>query len=285
MLHNHTWSGTFTAQTSIAHGGTSSDTLHSFRVEKFLTPDGNTTDIPVISGATIRHSIRQISGKTTIAKLYSDDESVPATIQHLMLDGGILRQAARTKDMITAGKQAAIRENLPHLALFGAATTARVMQGALIVDKAIPLIAQTAHLTPEHAESPRPDLADILTLEQRSSHDTSSRLNNAAQRAGDSTNENAIRWHVQTIIPGTQFAWSIQARCVTPTEAGYLNTILTRWAKDARIGGNIASGHGKITLNVTHTAETLDGNPTPQPPMETWEPDIAAARNALTPCE
>ena len=239
-----------TATTSIVHrddtrNATSIQSL--FRREKILTPTGEVSVVPIISGNAWRGILRR-TGETLLAEVLDYEGQLTPAAAHLLRSGGFLRKSTRE---MTPEQERELKTLVPLIGLFGGAANARVMSGKLVVSKVIPVTADTLHLLPTApADGPIPASVHTILGQESTSH--SNDLSAAATVDGE-TGEgfSPIRLDTETLIAGTRLSGQIRLTHATPVEYALLADILEHFASHGHLGGRTAAGHGRIHATLT----------------------------------
>ncbi|WP_435083717.1 RAMP superfamily CRISPR-associated protein [Gordonia hongkongensis] len=264
-----------TATTSIVHrddtrNATSIQSL--FRREKVLTPTGEVTVVPIISGNAWRGILRR-TGETLLAEVLDYAGQLTPAAAHLLRNGGFLRKSTRE---MTPEQERELKTLVPLIGLFGGAANARVMSGKLVVSKVVPVTADTLHLLPTAPpDAPIPGSVHTILGQESTSH--SNDLPDTGATVDGETGEgfSPIRLDTETLIAGTRLSGQIRLAHATPTEYGLLTDILEYFATNGHLGGRTAAGHGRIhaTLTQAVTAGTV-------PNDVDWRTAVAVGRDA-----
>lgn len=282
------WRGTLTARTSIAHGGKDSGTVHTFRRETLLLPDGRRLPaVPVISGGVVRGPMRRLAAKMAqhaITNGANGDGRLPFPVVHALRTGGALRESRGSEEILTGEKQAILRDTIPMLGIFGLSAGSRVMSGRLDVDKPLPVAKETAYL----ADFYQVDLADydppsVWELIQRETYTRFADVNDSAAQPfieplqdGDTLPKGSgqMLWSQETLPAGTRLFHSLVLRDATPVEQSFMTELMTRWADQARIGAQSARGMGQVTCDYTRSVYDILGDTAEDEPAD-WRQHTA----------
>lgn len=272
------YSGVLTALTSIAHGGRSSGTVHSFRRETFVLPDGTLMpNVPVISGGVVRGSLRRLAAAMT-QQAIAGDGTLPFPVVHALRTGGVLKETRSTGEVLTGERQALLRQALPMFGLFGLSAGGRIMSGRLLVDKPLPLAAETAYLAEHYGVT----LADyspptVWRLMQRESYARFADVNDSAAQTwidpvtpgggvdGPSPQRElpkgsgTMMWTHETLSPGTRLLHRLLLEDGTATEVSFFDDLVATWSRQAQIGGQQARGLGRVGCDYTRSVRNAAG--------------------------
>lgn len=265
-----------TALSSISHGQGVAGTVQEFRREKIVQPDGTVAEVPVVSGNGVRGVLRDISARITHRLLGEPD--LPLAVFDVLWSGGALMKAG-SGSVLGSRQLRDLRALVPHVDLFGAAGGGRIIEGRLAVGKLVPLVAETAHVTPD--AGPRPSMWDVMQVEEFSRQDDAKRpqlsgiIAGALPTAGEQGSllgdvdptpdlvrgdgpAQQMRYGAETIAAGTRFAWWLRLDpWTTPLVEAQLRAALNEWVSTgAHVGGRSATGHGRLAFELTGWARS-----------------------------
>lgn len=265
------WEGIVTAQSSVAHGAEALGTITYLRRERFLTPDGKTVEVPVVSGNAWRGLLRD-----TAADLWwKTAGSVPLTlpVMHAIWSGGAL--AKMSGSPLTGNRLVQVKKACPVVGVFGTAGGGRIVGGALQVGKMLPICQETAHLLPEHLRSDTlPTMWDLTQIEYYSRIPNLG-MEGVLQDGVEDTNPDELlaRYGVETFVAGTRFYTWLSLTWPTAEELAFFIDALRTYSSEARVGGLLRAGHGRLHLDLESPevpaglpdwAETVRQTPVPQ---------------------
>lgn len=272
-LRNLEWVGSITATSSIAHASKDAGTNHPFRREPLITPTGKRIGgIPVVSGGVIRGDMRRIAAEMIQHAIAGEGGRLPPHQVHAFRTGGSLRESRSGEEVLTSERQAIVRDCLPMLAIFGFSTKGRIVSGRLCVDKAIPITQETLflaeHYTPNLNGYVPPTVWDTIQLETytRFADINDSPAQPWIEKSTDE--ERAIpkgsaqmKWHQETLCPGTRLFHSISLPGATPVEASFMLELVSRWNRVGRIGAQRARGMGRFKADYALSITDIIGAP------------------------
>ena len=274
-MRTMTWRGTLTAQSSIAHGGNTSGTVHQFRRESLVQPDGHllAKGVPVVSGSVIRGQLRRVAAQMTHSVLaeITGSERLPFDVVHTLRTGGSLRERRSGEDPMSGNRQAELRSLLPMIGVFGASIRTRIISGRLSVDKGIPVANETSHLADYYGFK----LADFATtsvwqLVQRETYARHADVTTAEVAPFIETDVpdvalprggGQMQWSHETLPMGTKLFHSLDLTAATPIEQAFMVDLVDRWSGTARIGGQRARGMGRVSPQYTCAITDVTGAP------------------------
>lgn len=249
------WTGTATAVTSISHAGDTCGTLTLLRRERIILPDDAIAEVPIISGNSLRGTLRRRAEELLRDVLdYSGHLTLAAA--HTLRAGGSLTKTANGEPL-SGSRLSALRAHIPVIGLFGAATTGRIIDGCLEVGKLIPHVAETAHITGIPTTRTAFDAVQVEFYTQ-----TDPTLEHSAPVPDVDGNSTAqpMRFGVETFPAGTRFTLRLHLNRPTALEAAFFADLLASYADHAIIGGRRGIGHGQIHLDLTpsNTVPVMD---------------------------
>lgn len=251
--------GIVTALSSICHnGGEKNGTVTQLRREKIILPNGKVSEIPVISGNSIRGKLRDIAAIDILTKPSGDKIKVDPDSFNLLFSGGALENTG--DEGINLKKVKDMKRDMPMLSVLGGSVGNIIMPGKVSIGKLIPICKETLHIIPEafhlkdeHLKS----VWDICQIEMMTRKDDSKNenlkvfLSDHALKIGSPTQ---MMFHVETIAAGTKFYWKVCLIDTNDIETGAFLSVIQSWsAQSSQIGGNGRVGHGKIKVEFNNT--------------------------------
>lgn len=276
-----TFQGVVTALSSITHnGGESFGISAKLRREKFVQPDGSVEEVPVVSGNSLRGTLRD-RGMLHMCRALGfgvrEDTgevvglSLPAF--YFLFTGGSLTSTG--SERLDIDKAREIRSLIPLVGVFGGAVGNMILPGKLRCGKLLPIAAETAHLLPEEYRPERPESVWEYTQEEmytrkddeKNEHlrrmiggtsrllldDPNTRRTALAEAQGESKQQ--MMYYVETLAAGTQFYWRLQLDDVTDVEFEAFLTCLVEFSRHPFIGGKSAVGMGEVAVKFDQWVE------------------------------
>lgn len=266
-LNSYHFEGVVTALSSIFHGGGESYGINAkFRREKFVQPDGNVEEVPVVSGNAMRGMLRDVGMWHLCKKLgYHVDEkngkidglTLPAL--HFLFSGGTLTSVGG--QALDVGRARRLKELIPLIGIFGGAMGNQIMEGKTKIGKLIPICQETMHLLPKqyYENGNTTSMWSFLQEEMYVRRDDAksekfSRLLvspeiSQVSKAIEKDSPQQMMYYVETIAAGTKFYWEIVIDDVTDIEMEAFVITLAEFSRRPYIGGSSRVGHGKIKVN------------------------------------
>lgn len=275
-----TWSGTLEATSSIVHAGESRGTITLLRREAVITADGSLVQVPVVSGNTLRGRLRRV-GEELLREALGYDGVISAAAAHALRGGGSL--AKTSAEPLSGSRLAQLRALVPQIAVFGAAGGGTIIDGALEVGKVIPHVLETNRITGAGATRSAfaaTQLEAYTHAEGADAHDGpatapvsdpgSELAVSGTVAAAEKRTSAQMLFHVETFPAGTTFSTWVRLRRPTELELAFFTEVLATWCADARLGGRIGVGHGRITAHLL---------PQPAPEVDLdWRAHLATRR-------
>lgn len=245
---------------------------------KTRMPDGSFVNIPILTGDTIRHGLREASAYAMLdAAGMIDDPGLGESALRLLFNGG----------MIDGGQDNAVKldqyrelvELCPQIALLGGCAQNRSVPGRTTVDAAELICEETAHRMPgwvieylreqKSALAPaRQHIEEVQRVRMDASLDPGktkllsdggvgvrNRLlaSEHGKEVGDAVlaqnaKSSMMPRRFETLVTGSIFYWRLEAEVFTALERDTFNTMVGMWLASARVGGKKATGHGRIRV-------------------------------------
>lgn len=263
------------ALTPIAHASESIGNTSLCMREKRRLPDGSFCHVPIITGDTMRHGLREAGAYALLdAAGMLDAPGLGEAALRLLFAGGIVSGDGG------AVKLDAFRELVelcPPLGLLGGAAQNRIIPGKVQVDAADLICQETAHRMPEWVtawlrdkgvalQSCRGHIEEVQRVRMDPSLDPGKRKlltdggvgiekrlmgSEHAKEIGDaalaeSSKSTMLPRRHETVVAGSLFFWCVSATVHSELERDTFNTMIGAFLRDARVGGKRATGHGRI---------------------------------------
>lgn len=269
--------GIVTALSSISHnGGEQNGITTQLRREKFVQPDGDVEDVPIISGNSIRGLLRDVGMMYMLKKIgYGvnmqtgnvDGLNLPAF--YFLFSGGALTSNGECSINIDYFRK--LKETIPLIGLFGGAIGNVIMPGKIKVGKMIPICAETMHILPDKIKNPnsksiwdycqlemytRKDDEKNENLRQMIDENTRKLLSNSSSKTDiTKAGPQQMMYNIETLSAGTQFYWKIVLEDVNDVEFEAFLTTIIQFSKFPHIGGKSSVGFGEISIKMDNWIE------------------------------
>lgn len=264
------------AMTPIAHSSESIGNTSLAMREKRRMPDGTFAHVPIITGDTMRHGLREAGSYALLdaAGLLDAPGLGEAALRLLFAGGMITGSSSGSVSLEQFRKMTAL---VPTIALLGGCAQNRAIPGKVQVDAADLICAETAHRMPEWVmewlrenkvalQSCRGHLEEVQRVRMDPSLDPAKRkllgdggadvekrlmASEHGKDVGDavlaeSSKSTMLPRRHETVISGSLFFWSVNALVHSELERDAFNTMIGSFLRDARVGGKRATGHGRI---------------------------------------
>lgn len=287
------WRGSILALSSIAHTGKESGTNHGFRRETLIRPDGTRiAGVPVISGGVVRGSMRRVAAAMAQHAIAGDSGRLPFPVVHALRTGGALRETGTSGEVLTGERQAALRDLIPMLSIFGFSTSGRIVSGRLEVDKPLPVARETLYLA-EHYQVDTGDFRPpgIWELIQQEHYTRFADVNDSAAQTYIEDDPEVSReipkgsgnmlWSQETLPAGTRLFHSVVLNEGTPVEVSFMDELMRRWAARGKIGAQLGRGMGRVQFDYTRTCYDVLGDPAEAEPEQDWRKYVEDHREEL----
>ena len=244
---------------------------------KIRQDDGTFQRVPIITGDTMRHGLREASSLAMLdAAGMLDNPSLSTAALRLLFAGGMVTGASGGS--IKLGDYREMIDMVPPLALLGGCAQNRVIPGRLFVDDATLICEETLHMLPgwvgeyleagsigvashrshmEMAQRVRMDptlvparrallsAGDADAVERRlAASELASEEENDVAR--DATKSSMLPRSFERICQGSIFYWSLTCTTQDALQEDTLWTMVGAFLTLAHVGGKKGTGHGKI---------------------------------------
>lgn len=255
------------ADSPIAHSAGNIGNTSVLMTEPMRMDDGSTVDVPIITGDTMRHGLREAGSRALLSAANLDGEVLTEGALRLLWNGGMMRDSG---SVVSLEEYRRMVELLPHLALLGGATRNRIEAGQISVDNAILVCEETAPILPSWAvdmSGPLSMAGEHRTEVDRYRHDAmTSRVTRKRLLPGDrariesqmtkgetgsEAEKNKAKMGMmphsyEAVIRGSHFYWSVVVTTYSDLEVDTWMVCLGAFLLDAQVGGKKGTGCGRI---------------------------------------
>lgn len=276
-MEKQTYEFILEARQPVAHSsGTEGNESVAMR-QKVRQPDGRMARVPIITGDTMRHGLREAAALATLdaAGLLHAEAHLSEAAIRLLFSGGMLSGKGNASQ-IKLDRYRELVDLFPPLALFGGCTDNRCIPGALQIGPAILVCQESVRLLDmdgwaagqagtlathrSHVESVTrvrmdpmlsPEKRRMLTADDATRVEQKLLTNENASGEGDhkakagAASSMMPRNH-ETIVAGSLFYWQTTATTWTDLERDCWVTTLATFLADAHVGGKRGTGHGHL---------------------------------------
>lgn len=249
--------------------------------ESVRLKDGTFIDVPIITGDTMRHGLREVGAYAYLdAAGKLDNPQLSESALRLLFNGGMMtgKGTARAIDLDLYRRMSVL---LPLLPLLGGCSDNRIVPGNVevsralaICDEMLPKLAlqspwladalialgetvgpAATHVDEEQRVRMDPTLvpAKRLLMSDDAQVHTNRRLgvSEKAHAENDAIDAQASKSSMmprrfEVVKTGTLFHWSVTARVYSPLERDTFNLMVGLFLSNCRVGGKRGTGHGSI---------------------------------------
>lgn len=246
---------------------------------KIRQPDGSFQHVPIITGDTMRHGLREASSYALLdaAGLLGDPCLSEAALRLLFAGGQITGSAGGA---VKLGDYREMVDLIPTLGLFGGCAQNRAIPGRIHVDDATLVCDETAHVLPEwvgayldgigdrtdthraHVEEVQrvrmdpsldPGKRRLLTAGDAESVELRLLRSENASEMGDQREKEAQKSTMlprsfERIVQGSLFYWSVTATTYSALDEDTMWTAILAFAVSPYAGGKRGTGHGRLKV-------------------------------------
>lgn len=244
---------------------------------KVRLADGEFAEVPVITGDTMRHGLREAATWALLDAAGLDEARLSDAALRLLFNGGVMtgRGDAGSVNLDQYRELATI---IPPLALFGGCAMNRPIPGRIVVEDAVVLCQETMRwlapwavtlLEGQSFAMARGYVEETQRVRMDATLDPSKRrlLSDGAQVAVNARLAASEAAHVaddaiardeskstmlprtfERVVQGALFTWAIQAETYTELDDDTLLTTLGVFLSRPRVGGKKGTGHGELRV-------------------------------------
>lgn len=249
--------------------------------ESVRQPDGTFVDVPIITGDTLRHGLREVGAYAYLdAAGKLDDPQLTEGALRLLFNGGMMTGKG-SSGVINLDTYRRMSTLLPLLPLLGGCTDQRIVPGNVEVNRALVICEETwprllrqapwladamkhlgesvgvaaEHIDEEQRVRMDPTLVPAkrllmssdaqVSVNKRLGSSEKAHTENDAIEARDSKSSMMPR-RFEVVKTGTLFHWAVTARVYSPLERDTWNLMVGLFLANARVGGKRGTGHGTI---------------------------------------
>lgn len=284
MMEHRRYEFILQAAEPIAHHSESFGNTAILMRRKTRQPDGSFVAIPIITGDTMRHGVREAAAYALLdAAGLLDESKLTEAALRLLFAGG----------MITGGSDAStvklddyrkMSELIPSLPLLGGCAMNRCIPGKMSVGDATLICDETMHLMPAwvrdyladtktaidthraHVEEVQrvrmdptltPGKRLLLSADERAKSEGRLLASEAASETGDAVarednKSSMMPRRFETVVAGSLFHWRVSCVVHSALDDDTLHTALGVFLSSARVGGKKGTGHGLLTAVTAH---------------------------------
>ena len=274
------WEFIIEAQEPIAHHSESMGNTAIAMRQKTRLADGSFVSVPIITGDTIRHQLREAASYALLdAAGMIDNPSLGESALRLLFNGGMITGSQDTAVKLDQFRE--LVELCPHLALLGGCAQNRSVPGRLSVSSAELICDETAHRMPEWVieylrdakaalASAREHVEEVQRVRMDASLDPGktkllsdggidvrNRLlaSEHGKEVGDAVlaqdnKSTMMPRRFETLVAGSLFYWKLECDTFNALDRDTFHTMVGAFLQNARVGGKRATGHGRVRVVV-----------------------------------
>ena len=263
------------AETPIAHHSESIGNCAVAMREKIRQEDGSFANVPLITGDTMRHGLREAAAHAMLsASGIADQGTLTAAALRLLFAGGMItgaQDATRIDDYRT------MSDLVPPLTLLGGCVQNRAIPGRINVDAAVLICEESWRFIPGEIrdyltergtsiESCRSHVEDVTRVRMDPMLDPAHyglladggaeqvRKLKKREEAGEKSDAIGKRDHKSTMMPrsfetvvrGSLFSWSASCVCMNALEVDTWHTMVGEFLRCPVVGGKRGVGFGRL---------------------------------------
>lgn len=245
---------------------------------KTRMPDGSFQRVPILTGDTLRHQLREAAAYALLdAAGMIDDPSLTESGLRFLFNGGMIDGSQ--DNAVKLDQYRELVELCPPAGLLGGCAQNRSIPGRLTVDAAELICEETAHRLPpwvlEHLREQKSALASArqhveevqrvrmdATLDPAKCRLLSDGGANVRTRLlgsehasatddavmAEATKSSMMPRRFETLVTGSLFYWRLEAEVFTELERDAFNTMVGAFLQNARVGGKRGTGHGRVRV-------------------------------------
>lgn len=235
------------------HGAGSQGNTSLLRTMPIAQPDGTVASVPFLSGASVRHGLRDALAWHLARVLDLQPGSLTKAAVDLLWTGGAVTKTGAETDL---GMARRVEDQLPTLATLGYAAQSDITSGTLRASNALLVCAESAAVLPHLPAVPLRRAAAYRGEKFGTRHDVASSpvgrlVAIADDLVGTSVPTTQMIFDTQTVVAGAYLAGHIMLTpAATETHARLLDAALVLWAPDGQtyLGGKAAQGYGHAEI-------------------------------------
>jgi hypothetical protein len=249
------YTGVLTLRSPVHHGGEDKTGNDRYVRTIVYMLDGKQVEVPIISGNSIRHTLRDWLAQDLLDAIgyQQEDEKKFAKVWHCLTGGGTL-ETKNEKDagIIDLKLKAKIRAMLPVFALFGGTMGNQSFEGKIDVGFAIPIVQELAAFLPAQKEE-LPKLREIVHRDLGTKHDKFRHLAEGDEKS------NQMLYFYWYLAPGTTMHHRFTLRNPSQIEEAAFSRAVQLWRLRPVVGGKAGTGLGRVDLQ--YSPELPDSAP------------------------
>lgn len=241
---------TLRAVDPIHHGAGTSGNTALARMQDSITPDGQRARTPYVSGASIRHTIRDALAWLTVEHAGIEDRSLPKAAIDLLWSGGALTATGAQTDLAAMTERHRL---LPSLPLMGYSLGSDLVRGSLRGSNAHLACPENTWRIPATAAAlPAAGIRAVEWVgdEFGTRHDTTGGPTDRLIEDAAWPATNQMIFEAQVIRPGSIWCFTIGVDAATPGEVDALAAALQHASRGGmwHLGAKAGQGWGRCLI-------------------------------------
>lgn len=279
MFEKSTYTTILQALTPIAHHSESFGNSAIVMDEPVIQPDGRKARVPIITGDTMRHGLREAAAYAFLdAAGLLDEPCLTEAALRLLFSGGQL--GGPSGSTVSISEYRSMVDLVPSLGLLGGCAGNRMQPGRLQVDRALLVCAEAMPLL-EHdpwvmerigadgfeppAARASKDLVQRVRMDPTLSPTSRAMLapsanasaegrilaSEAASESGDAiaiadSKSSMMPRTFEVVAAGSRFVWSLTVQLLSELDRDTFDLMLAAWLSNMVVGGKKGTGHGRL---------------------------------------
>lgn len=244
----------------VHHGAGTAGNTSLIRMQDAVTPDGDRIRTPYVSGASLRHALREALAWLTVDTVRVEDHSLPKATVDLLWSGGALTATGAQTDLHALTARHAL---LPSLPLLGYSWGSDIVRGSLRVTNAHLACRENQWRLPgEVMQDPAASLraVDWLGEEFGTRHDVAGGpVDRLVEDAMFGTTTQMI-YDMQVVSAGSLWSFEVGVDAAIPGEVDALAAALVRVTRGGRwhLAAKAGQGFGRCQVVASDTSQLCD---------------------------
>jgi CRISPR type IV-associated protein Csf2 len=262
------------AETPVAHHSESIGNTAIAMRRKIRQPDGSFANVPIITGDTMRHGLREAGAYALLraANLLGEHNLSEAALR-LLFAGGMI---TGSQDAVKLDEYHRMCELCPPLALLGGCVMNRSIPGRLQVDDALLVCSETAKFMPTDVteylnavqlQSCRAHVEEVMRVRMdpmlnpahaplllEASAEAAAKKLKKSEKASESNDSIAkleskstmMPRSFETVVQGSLFLWGLSCTCTSDLDVDTLHTMVGEFLSRPVVGGKRGVGCGRL---------------------------------------
>jgi CRISPR type IV-associated protein Csf2 len=265
------------AASPIAHHGETIGNAALAMTEKVRQVDGGFARVPIITGDTMRHKLREAASYVFLDAAGLLESRLTEAALRLLFAGGMVTGNG-DGSVVKLDHYRRLCELIPSMELLGGCAENRVIPGKMAVERAVLICRESARVVPDRVRAwaetyagPEdtcrahidevvrvrmdptlvPEKRELLLPASRAAVEGRLLASETASAEDDAVGKEHSKSSMmprsfETIATGSLFYWGVEARTHSELERDTFRLMLSAFLAHARVGGKSGTGHGYI---------------------------------------